>query len=292
MGRLRAVLLAVLAGWCGGCVGGQTQRSATLFDARRPFTGPTGSDVVQIDVALIEGPLGDRYVNQDLWQLADEQGVSLEQKTALEENGFRVCRVGGLPPAGLQTLLTSERSCPDPRRVSLHSGTPAPLPLGPVCKQCRFRLKQGEEVSAVDLADAQCVLEVVPTLSEDGQILLRFTPHVKHGQARRVPHPSKDPSGALQWEWDERQPEEDYSWLSWELAVAPNEYVVVGTRLDREGTLGQRCFLELAKTAPVQRLLVLRTAPCPDAASIQRSVSRVPPLALQASWTSARGSCP
>jgi hypothetical protein len=292
MGRLRAVLLALLTGWCGGCVGGQTQRCATLFDARRPFSGPTGSDVVQIDLAVVQRPLGDRYINQDLWDPADEQGVSLEHKAVLEENGFRVCQVSGLPPAGLQALLTSERSCPDPRRISLHAGSPAPVALGPVWKQCRFRLKQGDQATAVDLADAQCVLEVVPTLSEDGRTLLRFTPHVKHGQARRAPHPSKDAEGALRWEWDEKQPDEVYPWLAWELTVAPSEYVVVGTRLDREGTLGQRCFLGPEGAAPVQRLLVIRTTPCPDAGGGEKPVTRVPPLALQASWTCARGSCP
>jgi hypothetical protein len=86
------------------------------------------------------------------------------------------------------------------------------------------------------------------------------------------------------------QPDEAYPWLSWELTVAANEYVVVGTRLDRPGTLGHCCFLHGEGRPPVQRLLVLRTARAPGRPALDESLSRSPPLALQAGWNSARGS--
>ena len=290
MRHCQAVVLALVAGALGGGCVGQPQRPAPLFDARRSFGGPDGDDVVQIDVAVLERPAGDRYVNHDLWELADEQGVNLERKPVLEDNGFRVCQIGGLPPAGLQGLLASPRSNPDPRQVRLHAGTPNAVPLGPPRDHCHFELKQEDRALPADLEQAQCLVEVVPALAEDGRILLRFTPHVKHGKPVLGPQPRHDPAGTLRWELETNQPDEAYPWLSWDLTVAPNEYVVVGTRLDRPGTLGHCCFLHAEGRPPVQRLLVIRTARAPGRPALDESLSRSPPLALQAGWNSARGS--
>jgi hypothetical protein len=254
------------------------------------FDGPSGEDVVQMEIALLECPAGDRFLNHDLWDGADEQGVNLECKPVLETNGFRVGQVGGLLPARLQALLTAPRSCPDPRRVQTHAGTPTPVLLGAVGPRCTFRLEH-DGCKEVALGErAQCVLRLVPTLADEGRVLLRFTPEVQHGRSARALEAAKDPAGELRWAWEEKRPAEVYDWLAWEVTVAPNEYVVVGTRLDRPGTLGQRCFLT-SDEAPRQRLLVIRTAPVSPEQPAE-ALRRAPPLALQASWTSARGCSP
>ena len=292
MCRRVAGVLALLAAALAGCFTGQPERSLSRLGPG-PFGGPGGEDVVQIDVAVVERPLGDRYLNGDLWQLADEQGVTLERKAVLEENGFRVGLVGGLPPAGLQGLLTSPRSCPDPHRLAARSGNPTAVPLGPVWRPCRFEVKQGAEAAAVGLGDGQCLLEVIPTLTDDGRALLRFTPHVRHGPALLVPRATQDPSGWRRWECSARQAEETYAVLSWELTVAPNEYVVVGTLPGKADTLGQRCFAGGEGAEGVQRLLVLRTGrSLPPAAPADEEFARSPPLALRAAWGTARGKAP
>jgi hypothetical protein len=290
MCRRVAGVLALLAGALAGCFTGQPERSVSRLGP--PFGGPAGADVVQIDVAVVERPLGDRYLNGELWQLADEQGVTLERKAVLEENGFRVGLVGGLPPAGLQGLLTSPRSCPDPHRLAVRAGNATAVTLGPVWRPCRFEVKHSAEAVAVDLGDAQCLLEVVPTLTDDGRTRLRFTPHVRHGKPRLVPYATQDPSGWRRWEWSARQPEEAYTALSWELTVAPNEYVVVGTLPGQPDTLGQRCFAGGDGSEGEQRLLVLRTGRAlPPAAPADEGLARSPPLALRA-WGASRGQAP
>jgi hypothetical protein len=250
--------------------------------------GPAGEDVVQLDVSLLERPCGDPQVNQALWDLADEQVVDPDCKRVLRENGFRVCTVGGLPPAGLQGLLSSPRSCPEPHRVCTHAGSPAPLTLGAPWKRCAFRLRQDGGATDVSFEDAQCLLEVVPALADEGRVTLRFTPHVKHGSASIVPRAERDPGGALRWGMEARQPEESYAWLAWELTVAPDEYVIVGARLDGPDTLAHRCFLPAAGEGPRrQRLLVLRCARAPAG---EKSYGRSAPLAVQATRPAARGS--
>lgn len=287
MGRRVAGVLALLAGALAGCFTGQSERSLSRLGPAG-LGGPAGEDGVQIDVAVIERPLGDRYLNGELWQLADEQGVTLERKAVLEENGFRVGQVGGLLPAGLQGLLTSPRSCPDPHRLSVRAGNPTAVTLGPVWRACRFEVRQGAAAAAVELADAQCLLEIVPTLTDDGRTTLRFTPHIRHGRPLMVPRPTQGPDGYRRWECVSRQAEEAYTLLSWELTVAPNEYVVVGTHLNKRNSLAQCCFID----AGVQRLLVLRTGRALPALPADEDFVRVPPIALQAAMCTARGKAP
>ena len=127
---------------------------------------------------------------------------------------------------------------------------------------------------------------VVPSLTREGRVHLRFTTEIRHGQAAVVPQPAER---AL-WVLQKQQPTESFSALGWEVTLAPNEYVVVGGRYDRPGTLGQLFFVRPEESPPRQRLLVIRTArpgagmmPDPFPTGEDKvSVGRSPPLALQA----------
>jgi hypothetical protein len=105
-----------------------------------------------------------------------------------------------------------------------------------------------------------------------------------------VPRPSVDRSGIYSWMLQEQRPTETYAHLSWEVTLAPNEYVVVGGRLDQPQTLGHQFFIRGDEPNPVQRLLVIRTArlqPGLESAD-DPSLHRNPPLALQAAMTGSR----
>ena len=82
-----AMLLSVVLG---GCTTARPLRSTGWLDRFRRLNGPTGPDVVQMDIALLERPVGDSYINRDLWTTADEQVIALERKAQLDDNGFRV----------------------------------------------------------------------------------------------------------------------------------------------------------------------------------------------------------
>src|SRR5271155_3986491 len=166
---LRGLLVCALAG-CAGTT--PTQSTSWLNRFMRP-AGPTGSDVVQMDVALIERPLGDGYLNRELWAVADEQVVAPESQAILEDNGFRIGQMGGITPTGLQNLLTSEQSCANPRRILCHAGKATRLVLGPALPECSFRVLNLGEATEVTLDQAECTVEVVPTLSADGRTTLR-----------------------------------------------------------------------------------------------------------------------
>jgi hypothetical protein len=294
----RALFLGLLISLLVGCATDQPARSTSWLNRFRTLPGPTGPDVVQLDVALLERPVEDSYINGELWTLADEQAVSLEQRAGLEDNGLRVCQVGGITPARLQSLLTSERSCANPHRIQLHAGNPTTLSMGPIAAHCQFQISQEDHLKEILLDQAKYELQVVASLTDEGKTRLRFTPQIRHGEAVPETVPVADRSGYV-LRFEPRT--ESYSSLSWEVTLAPNEYVVVGGRIDRPESLGYQWFVRRDEPVPVQRLLVIRTSRQiqgmgPDASFAvgeeEPTPSKVPPLALQAAWTSARASAP
>lgn len=297
MGARMALVLALLAVGLSGCTNPAVVQSTAWLDRLRGFSGPTGSDVVQMDVALIERPAGDAYLNDGLWGDADELVVAPDRKRSMKENGFRIGQIGGITPAGLQELLTSEHSCANPRRLRMHAAKPTTLYLGPPVAQCRFQLEQDGQKLSVDLDQADCTLEVVPHLTAEGRIRLQLTPHILHGPTALQPRPAPDRSG---WMLQEQRGSERYDALGWEITLAANEYLVVGGRFDLPGSLGYESFVRTDGAAPVQRLLVIRAARLsplePDDSETpfigldEALPSRVPPLALQAVFTTVRGS--
>jgi hypothetical protein len=154
--------------------------------------GLAGPDVVRLDVALIERPLDDAYLSWDIWKLADEQAVPLERKSLLEDNGFRVGQIGGIKPAALQTLLTSERSCANPRRFFLHCGKSAPLSLGPTSTNWHCQLHLDGEAAPVMFPQAACLLQVVSSFGTEGELHLQFTPQIQDGKPILSGQPAAD----------------------------------------------------------------------------------------------------
>jgi hypothetical protein len=296
MRRGRALLPVLFAFMPLACVHGRDGPAAARRDFLHLFHPAEAADVVQIDVALLECPVGDARINEGLWPFTDEQIVDLERQADLEANGFRVGQVVGPPPTELRALLRSERSCVNPRRRLLAPGAAAPLLLGPTQRECRYRLCRDGGPEDVDLQQAQCSLVVVPTLTADGKTRLRFTPTVEHGEL--LPQYTAVPDQS-DWVMEIRRQSVRYPDLAWDVTLAANEYLVIGTRPGRAGTLGQACFLDGGGPAPVQRVLVLRT--CRSGGGIDAEIAdptsadpgqptRPPALALQAAWSTVRAS--
>lgn len=289
----RALILMLFCGMLLGCVSGQPARSTTSWLTKlRPFQGNTEPDLVLLEVVLLERPIGDNYVNEEVWNFADEQIVSLEHRAMLEDNGLRVGQLGGITPAGLQTLLSSEKSCANPRRVQLRAGTTRTLLIGPLIAQTQYTIHDQGETSEISFEQAEHTLVVIPTLTSDGKTRLQFTPQVRHGEKRLQFRPAGDQAS---WALRENQPTEVYSRLGWDVTLAPNEFAIVGARYDRVQTLGHQFFVRPDEGVPVQRLLVIRTSrsimePMREEAETAEKdpASPVPPpLAVQAALTPA-----
>ncbi|GIW78912.1 MAG: hypothetical protein KatS3mg105_0719 [Gemmatales bacterium] len=288
---MRRMLIVMLPVFLAGCLTNKSAQPKNWLNRFGPFRGPTGPDVVVIDAALLQCTIGDHYINRELWTQTDEQVVEPEKRAMLDENGLRVGQVGGITPPKLLEMLTSERTCVNPRRIMIRAGHSTRFRLGPTLEQCRFVVKANDKEREIDVARADCSLVITATLTPTGETRLRFTPEVQHGDSQLLPAPADDRSG---WELKQQRPTESFPALSWEVTLAPNEYLIVGAQYDRPGTLGHECFIQRDKNAPGQRLLVLRTGRAPvninqDVLSSNTSFLRAPPIAFQASRTAIRG---
>lgn len=289
---LAALWLCLLTG-CVSKDGGQRPAWENRFHS---FNLEKTSNVVQLDVAVIERRVGDPYINQEVWGYTDEQVVDLERLALLEENGFRLGRIVGTTPAGLQRMLTSERSCANPRCFLLPSGKDRAIVLGSIQPRCCCTLFTSGQPVEVELEQAQCSLLIRPTLTSDGQLTLHFTPRVEYGESTKQIHAARDLSG---WVLEVQKPEKICTDLSWDVALTSNEYLIIGGLLQRPTSLGFQCFVERNAYSPVQRLLVIRAVH--SRSRIDAEIADLPartsegaplPLALQAIRPTVRGSGP
>ena len=275
-----------------GCATNPSRPSQSWYERTSLLQGPTGSDVVQIDMALLEQPVGDRYLNEDLWFLADEQFMPLDRKRTLADNGLRVGQISGITPPGLHALLTSERSNPNPRETQMRAKNTTSVELGPVVEQCHFGINKesAQTTKIIEIKNALCTLELTPSLADDGRVRLRFLPRVGQGSSGGLRGISPQ---SINWLAKQQKPDETFEQLAWDVSLLPNEYIVVGGRYDRPNTLGHACFIRTEEVNPIQRLLVIRVTRLQpestfDPADQMESVHQSPPLALQAAWTISR----
>ena len=283
-----ALAPAVLA-WAAGCTMPDHPRALSWVDQVRASAALDPNSVI-VETALIEQPAGDPYLASELWQHTDELIVDLDRRAALEENGIRVGQLVGTPPTGFQTLLLSKRSCSAPKGLVAPAGKLLSYYLNPVPKPCSFDHVVGDDVHEIDADQARFGLEIVPTLTSDGRTKLKITPKLEAGENQLPFQPSPEQST---WVLRIERPCRRFADLSWEVTLAPGQYLLIGGRNDRTGRYGHSAFIDEDATRPVQRLLALRTirslqgqtAPALDDYA---ESGRVPPLALQAAIPAVR----
>jgi hypothetical protein len=252
----RRLIWGLWAGLVGGCLAGEPARPTSVTEHFSPLERPAIANAIYMQTALLEAPVGDRYLNKDLWNQADDLVLTVDQKGLLEDNGFCVGQVGGVTPPEFLARLTSERSCVNAKLHQAPLDTPVAINLGPPLAKCQFKIERDSGRTPVDVEDAQCRMEIVPSTAPDGRTRLRFTPLVQHGKPGQFYQPTADRSGFM---LNDQRPIERYTALAWEVTLALNEYAVVGACYDKPDTLGARCFVRTDEQLPRQRLLVVRT---------------------------------
>jgi hypothetical protein len=245
-------------------------------------------DHALIEIALIERPRGDEYINQHIWQHADELIVDLEKRAALDDNGLRVGQLVGTPPNGLQELITTPQWCRG-RCRRFAPNTTVPIDLDTVPALTAFDLVQGGERTEVRLDQARFWLDVSARIAGDGQTILTFTPRVEHGAPVLPFHPAADRST---WELRVEKAAKTYPELSWEATLGTNQYLFIGGRMDRERSLGQAAFTsgDVQRGLGVIHCRAAGAAETPEASADDRPrADRSTPLALQAAVPASRG---
>ena len=252
------------------------------------------SEHALIEVALIEQPPGAEFINHQLWQHTDEMIVELERRSALEHNGFRVGQLVGASPVGFQHLLLSKRCNSNPELMIFASSSTKTIYLTPsTLPQTAYQFFAGDKHTALAFDQARFGLDVAARFAPDGRTTFTFTPKVEHGELALPFHAVPEQST---WEMKLERATQRHPELKWEVTLGPNQYLIVGARPEREGSLGQTAFVLQDGINAVQRVLVIRNCRSANAREVRENdvvellrQDRTPPLALQATVPAQRG---
>ena len=247
-------------------------------------------DHALIEVAMIEVPLGDAYVNQKIWEHTCEL-IDPGKRGILDDNGFRVGQLVGAPPLPLQKLLLSPKSCTNTRGRSFPAGKAAPIVFSAIEAQMSYEIVHGGQRTEIVLEQARFGFDVTARFTVEGTVL-SFTPRVEHG-APALPFEAVPERST--WELRVEKSARKHAELTWEALLGANQYLIIGGRMDRERTLGQVAFAPADNGNEMQRLLVIRncraTAPVQAESTVTEDApaDRTMPLALQAALPAPRG---
>src|SRR5262245_33415372 len=99
-----------------GCLSTRTDRQPTTSVARSlaPYTSAEG---ITLQSILLERPVGDRFLDGDLWQGTLPVG-SQETRVLLSENGLHAAILAGNMPQQFQDLLQSETEAINGRQLT------------------------------------------------------------------------------------------------------------------------------------------------------------------------------
>jgi hypothetical protein len=211
---------------------------------------------IYLDSILLERPVGDRFLDRDLWLETLPVG-SPEARALLSENGLRAGVLAGTLPQRFQALLGSEADTLNGCRLTFASRKEEVLPTNGPLERCDFELRSdfAGARSAVALKQARCGVLVRPEASGPEGIKVSCEPQIQHGERQERWRPNSDVTG---WVRSEEVPLVRYPELAFDVAIAPNEYLLIGWQADQSNTLGEALFAVEARGQPRQRVLVIR----------------------------------
>lgn len=249
----RVWLTIVLCGAGAGCFDRPARPSAeSVVRSLAPVVPVEG---VYLESVILERPLGDRFLDRDLWNAVAPVGAQ-EVRALLAENGLRAGILSGNPPPQFQKLLESETEALGGRGLTFAMRKDEVLPTSGPVPRCEFGLLAdlAGARAPVSLRQARCGVLVRPEAA-DGKVRVYCEPQIQHGERRDTFRPSADGTGFVR---AEELPLARYPLLGVEAKLGRNEYLVIGWAADHADTLGAALFAVEASGQPRQRVLVVR----------------------------------
>ncbi len=252
MRRAWAVILVACA--AGGCL--TRGERPGLAAVARSFAPVQQVEGVYLETVILERPVGDRFLDRDLWAVTLPVG-SPETRVLLSENGLRVGVLAGTIPQRFQTLLESDAETLSGRGLTFATRKEEVLPTSGPHERCEFALLAdlAGKRTTVALKQARCGVLVRPEATADRRVRVWCEPQVQHGERREWLRPSADGTGFVKYE---EVPLARYPALAFDAPLGPNEYLVIGSPADQTDTLGAALFGVEANDQPRQRVLVIR----------------------------------
>ena len=236
-----------------GCVGDE-KLAPTMHDSFRLDTESFG-DRALLDVALVQAPLGDAFLDQRIWAGADQMICPADKRDLLEANGLRFGVLVGAPPAGLMNLLQTERTCVERHGRFAPSGVTLNQPLLTAKETVACRIQHLGRLETAALDRPIFSLDFTPKRLGPSTIRLRIVPRIETGDKltmyKAVPEESK-------WALDTKRAGQSLIELGFDVDLLMNQILLIGCRSDCEETFGYGGFVRVDGPEPMQRLLVVR----------------------------------
>lgn len=249
------LLLVMLA----GCVSPEPSRTGTPWQSFKDNPDP---ERILLDVAIVQRPFGDAFLDDEIWSHADEMIVPPEQRDLLELNGYRAGVIVGSPPEKLVNLLQSSRSRVQRRARSVGSGILLTQTLRESDDEIDATIRIGKTSEEAIFDRPLFGFDLLPMRKSRSLVHLKLTPRVEAGDKsinyKPVPEESK-------WSLEVKRPTRVLSELAIDIPLAADQVLIVGPRLEREGTIGFHSFASSTDEDPAQRLLVVRHLQLPNA---------------------------
>jgi hypothetical protein len=227
--------------------------SSTVARSLTPMVAP---EAILVQSVLIEQPIGDQFLDRDLWATTRPVGEP-ETRALLAENGLRAGVLSGSLPQRFQDLLDSEADTVSPNEMSFNSRTEAVIPTAGPVDPCRFALLSdlaGKPLSA-EYQHARCGVFIRPRVEAGGRVQVYCEPNIQHGERRDRYRPNEDGTGFVK---TEELPVEKFPNLGFEAVLNAGDCLVLGWNAEQTGTLGQALFAAEVNNRPRQRVLVIR----------------------------------
>lgn len=251
---------ALLIGLMSGCLSRQnTEHSAGWLNRMRDWAGmPATSDSLFVETALVDQPAPDAFLTRELWDSAvTTNPLTAEQTALLELNGLQIRVTTGIPPARLQTLLTTEGAVLSPMARTLLPGQPKVVPVNGPFDRITMAVRRDLKSDPADITaeNVECGLSLTARLESDGLVSLRCEPQIQHGDRQQFLRPTADGTGFTR---QERKPLDTFPTLGWEVKLKPGDYLLVGPTETPTGTMGHGFFYAENGDRVRQRVLVVR----------------------------------
>ena len=234
-------------------------------------------DSVTLEIWTVRLPLGDSQQSDAVWNEIDEQQIPTHVRRELKRNGLRVGVVGASVPDSLARMLELTDAPPDEnavwqevdlqttpnvtrRVVQVREGGKVEItPTSTVYDELHLLYHEDGTVRGRTYSAAQAVFNGQVNLNGDGSVRLQLTPELHYGPAQQKI--SFRGSGAARYETIRAK--EVYEKLRTGTTISPGEMLLLGSLIDRPGSLGHNFFSEDSPEGLQQRLLLVRLARSP-----------------------------
>jgi hypothetical protein len=215
------------------------------------------ADSLIVEYVLLERPIGDVFLDRDLWTSTLPAG-SPEIRSLLAENGIRAGILTGMLPTQFQTMLETKADVVDhPHLITFSNRKETVIPTAGPIEACEFDILSdlAGKSESVSLKEARCGVLVRPQSLGEGRVKVWCEPQIQHGSRQDRFRPSED---GTQFTKYEEVPTEKYSAFGFEVTLRPEECLVIGCIADQQETLGAVLFGVEANGHPRQRIVAIR----------------------------------